>query len=123
MSFAIKGKIVDSLQEVTGTSARGEWRRKEFVIETDEQYPKKICFTLFNDKITLLEGYEVGADVEVSFNLESREYQGRYFHNVNAWKIDPITAEAGGEAMGGFPESIPTADAAASNDEGGDLPF
>lgn len=122
MSLVLKGKIVELLEQVSGTTARGEWRKREFVIETDEQYPKKVCFTLFNDKIDLMDGYAAGSDVEVSFNLESREYNGRYFHNINAWKIDPVQDEIGGGAPTDAPEFIPE-DVEEGDNASSDLPF
>ncbi len=89
MSLAVKGKIQQILKPQSGTSQAGkEWNKQEFVIETEEQYPRKVCFTLFGEKTSLINGLSVGDEVEVSFNLESREYNGRWFHNVNAWKID-----------------------------------
>ncbi len=103
MSFTVKGTLDKVLQEVKGTSAKGEWKKQEFVITTDDsQYPRIICFTLFNDKVSLIQGIAPGSQVEVSFVVESREYQGRYFHNVNAWRI----AQA---APAGAPE-VPTFD-------------
>lgn len=135
MSFTVKGKLEKILDEVTGTSTRGEWKKREFVITTqDEQYAKTICFTLFNDKVSLIEGFQPGTELEVAFNLESREYQGRYFHNVNAWRIQPAMAAAPGAPQGTVPQFDPNAYAApaTSNDNanaGGadadddDLPF
>lgn len=122
MSLVVKGRIEQLLPVQTGTSTRGEWKKQEFVIETDEQYPKKICFTLFNDKIGLIEGFNNGMDVEVSFNVESREYNGRWFHNVNAWKIDKANEGEQGFKPPPFTESdIPPE--TAESDEINDLPF
>ncbi len=91
MSLSVKGNIVSILNPESGVSRAGkEWSKQEFVIETQEQFPKKVCFTLFGDKTSLLNGISNGAEVEVSFNLESREYNGRWFHNINAWKIDTV---------------------------------
>lgn len=135
MSFTVKGKLEKILDEVTGTSTRGEWKKREFVITTqDEQYAKTICFTLFNDKVSLIEGFQPGTELEVAFNLESREYQGRYFHNVNAWRIQPAMAAAPGAPQGTVPQFDPNAYAApaTSNDNANagsadadddDLPF
>lgn len=110
MSFTVKGKLDKVLDTVTGTSTKGEWKKKEFVITTqDEQYAKTICFTLFNDKVSLIEGFQPGIDLEVAFNLESREYQGRYFHNVNAWRIQPAMAGAPGAPQGTVPQFDPNA--------------
>jgi len=135
MSFTVKGKLEKILDEVTGTSTRGEWKKREFVITTqDEQYARTICFTLFNDKVSLIEGFQPGTELEVAFNLESREYQGRYFHNVNAWRIQPAMAAAPGAPQGTVPQFDPNAYAApaTSNDNANagsaaadddDLPF
>lgn len=86
--LTINGVVIHILDEQSGTSKAGkEWKKKDFVIETTDQYPKKVCFTLFGDKTDLLMNISQGQLVDVSFNLESREYNGRWFHNVNAWKI------------------------------------
>ena len=92
MSLEITGKIQQILQSETGVSRAGnEWKKQEFVIETDEQFPRKVCFTLFNDKISLMENVTTGDEVKVSFNLESREFNGKWYHNVNAWRIDKVS--------------------------------
>lgn len=94
MSLEITGKIQQILQSETGVSRAGnEWKKQEFVIETDEQFPRKVCFTLFNDKISLMENVTTGDEVKVSFNLESREFNGKWYHNVNAWRIDKVSGE------------------------------
>lgn len=85
----VKGKIQQILEPESGVSKAGkEWKKQEFVIETTEQFPRKICFTLFNDKLSLISGVSNGDDIEVHFNIESREFNGKWFHNINAWKID-----------------------------------
>ena len=85
----VKGKIQQVLKPESGVSRAGkEWKKQEFVIETNEQFPRNICFTLFNDKLSLIDGISNGDEVEVSFNIESREFNGKWFHNINAWKID-----------------------------------
>ena len=94
MALSVKGKVDQILKPESGTSKAGKaWSKQEFVIETDDQYPKKVCFTLFGDKVNLIEGLTAGQEVEVSFNMESREYNGRWFHNINAWKIDKASAD------------------------------
>ena len=91
MSFKVKGKVVDLLPVQTGSSARGEWKKQDFVLEVpDEQFPKKICFTLFNDKLEMIRESDKNHEVEVSFNLEGREYNGKWYHNVNAFKVERL---------------------------------
>ena len=98
MSFKTTGKILHILPEVTGTSPRGDWKKQDLVIETAEkQSPKKICFTLFNDKNDTFSKIKVGSDVEVSFSIESKEYQGRWFSNVNAFRVDVVQNSTGGQ--------------------------
>lgn len=84
----VTGRLTQILTPESGTSKAGkEWNKQEFVIETNDQYPKLVCFTLFGDKTDLISNIKLGNEVDVSFNLESREYNGRWFHNVNCWKI------------------------------------
>ena len=87
------GVIKSIMPVVTGQSAKGEWKKQEFVITTQEDYPVDICFTLFNDKLSLIDGIGEGQTVTVWFNLQSREYSGKHYHNVNAWKIDTQAKE------------------------------
>lgn len=94
MALSVKGKIDQILEPQSGVSRAGkEWKKQDFVIETDEQFPRKVCFTLFGDKVDMVSDIAQGQEVEVSFNLESREYNGRWFTNANAWKIDPVSEE------------------------------
>jgi hypothetical protein len=91
MSLSVRGKVVSILNVESGIARTGNpWKKQEFIVETADQFPKKICFTLFNDKINQLTGIQEGEELEVSFDIESREYNGKWFHNINAWKIDRI---------------------------------
>ena len=82
----IKGKIIEILPEKSGQSANGEWRKQEYVLETDTSYPKKICFMAWGDKIGEF-NLQQGENVEISVDLESREYNGRWYTDVKAWKV------------------------------------
>jgi hypothetical protein len=118
----IKGKISRILQPVSGLSKAGnEWKKQEFVIDTSEdQYPKQICFTLFNDKLNLLDGLKPGTEVNVSFSVESREFNGKWYHNINAWKVDPLSREAPANFP---PEYLPGDIPPEPMDNENDLPF
>ena len=91
----IKGKINQILPVNSGISKAGnEWKKQEFVIDTmDEQYPKQVCFTLFNDKLNLIDGLSAGTEVNVSFSVESREFNGKWYHNINAWKVERLASD------------------------------
>lgn len=117
----ITGKIIEILPAQTGQSARGEWKKQDFILETQEQYPKKVCIENWNDKVDF-NTFGQGAMVSVSINIESREYNGRWYTGVKAWKV--AAAGAGGaDAPGDFPPppgDIPPPSEEASAD---DLPF
>ena len=82
----ISGKIIELLDLKSGESANGEWRKQEYILETDGQYPKKICFMAWGDKIDQF-NIEQGDNIKVSVDLESREYNGRWYTDVKAWKV------------------------------------
>ena len=89
MSLSIKGKLVRKLSVESGTSKAGkEWKKQGFLVDTGDQYNPEVCFSLFGaDKIAALENFSEGQEVEVSFNISSREFNGKYYHNIDAWKI------------------------------------
>ena len=85
----IKGKIIAVLEVKSGSSSSGEWTSQDAVLETFDQYPKKVCFNMWKDKIVPL---QIGQEVNVSFDIESKEYNGRWFTNCRAWKVEGQTA-------------------------------
>lgn len=93
----ITGKIIAVLPTRSGTSARGtQWSSQTAVIETHEQYPKKVAFDVLNEKIA--EFYlQVGEEVTVSIDINARESNGKWFNSVNAWKVvrEQVPAQGG----------------------------
>lgn len=124
----IKGKIIFTLPEVGGTSQAGKaWRKREYVLETQETYPKKVCFNLFGDRIDQYP-MAIGDEVTVSYDLESREYNGRWYTDVRAYKVEKGALSAApaapAPAPAPFPANFPPASAdisASGADE--NLPF
>jgi hypothetical protein len=90
MALDITGKIIKVMPEQSGAGKKGTWVKQEFVIETAEQYPKKICCSAWGDKVETLRGFSEGDVVKVSFNLESREYNEKWYTDIRAWKIEPM---------------------------------
>ena len=82
----VSGKITDILPEKSGQSANGTWRKQEYILETGGQYPKKVCFMAWGDKIDQFQ-IKQGDNVTVSVDLESREFNGRWYTDVKAWKV------------------------------------
>lgn len=123
MSFKTTGKVLQILPELKGTSARGEWKKQDFIIETSEdQFPKKICFTVFNDKNNTFDRIKPNMEVEVSFNIESREYNDKWFSNINAFRVEPLLQTGG---PGNIPPPLTLSDFPQTGDaeDKDDLPF
>ncbi|MEO5571754.1 MAG: DUF3127 domain-containing protein [Bacteroidia bacterium] len=89
MTLEITGKLLQVLPEQTGTGKSGtNWAKQDFIIETPhEQYPKKICFSAWGDKMQVLKTLNPGMQLNVAFDVESREHQGKWYTNLKAWKI------------------------------------
>ncbi len=123
MSMQVKGTLLQILKQESGVSKAGkEWKKQDFVIETNEQFPKKVCFTLFGDKTSLIAGITEGTEIEVYFSVESRDFNGKWYHNINAWKIEHIGATS---APQNFPPEFSMGDIPPepADDSGNDLPF
>jgi hypothetical protein len=128
MALDVIGKIIQVMDPVRGTSKAGkDWVKQEFVLETQETYPKKICIGMMGDKTNEISKFRVEDVVKVHLNLESREYNGKWYTNVNAWKIEQAMASNGGNAnnMSNSPmNSEPDVNYGNSADASGDdLPF
>ncbi|MFK8052176.1 MAG: DUF3127 domain-containing protein [Woeseiaceae bacterium] len=89
------GKIINALEEKSGTSSRGGWRKQEYVIEIPGDYPKQVCFMVWGDKIDQF-NISVGESLTVHFDLESREYNGRWYTDVKAWRVERPEAQNAG---------------------------
>lgn len=93
MSNVIYGRLINSLQlqEGIGKASGKPWKKKEYVLETVENYPKKVCFQFFGDKVDQYP-LEVGQFYNVSFDIESREHEGRWFTSINAYRAELAAA-------------------------------
>jgi hypothetical protein len=123
MSMQVKGTLQQILKLESGVSKAGkEWKNQDFILVTNEQFPKTVCFTLFGDKISLIEGINTGSEVEVFFSLESRDFNGKWYHNINAWKIERAGSVS---AATSYPPEFTMGDnlPESSDDSGNDLPF
>ncbi len=108
----VTGKITNGLDTQKGTSAAGKnWQKLSFILETTEDYNNLYCFDVFGDEKVeqFLKYNKVGQDVEVSFNVQTNEYKGKYYTSLQSWKI--FKAEAGETAL------------EVAQEEADDLPF
>lgn len=124
----VKGKIIQVLELQSGTSKAGNpWRKQEYVLETLDAYPKKVHFDFFGDRIDQYP-LNLGDTVILSFDIESREYQGRWFTSIRGWKAEKANDNnAGGAPAAPFDNTGMAAPAAPEfgpfEGESDDLPF
>jgi len=91
MSLEITGILKEILPIESGKSKAGkEWKKQSFVIDTNAEYNPLVCFGLFGDKVSELIGLNPGAEITVSFNVSSREFNQKWYHNLDAWKIKTL---------------------------------
>jgi hypothetical protein len=114
----LTGKLIELLPEVKGTSSKGEWVKRDAIIETLETYPKRVCISFWNDLIKVVTPLSTNTELTAHINIESREYNGRWYTEVKAWKVDVKGAKpAENKSETAAPEPI-------INDENPDnLPF
>jgi len=92
-----EGKVLQILQPTKGTSSRGEWQRQEVIFEMTQEFSRKVAVTFFN-KPADVEKLRVGESYIVSVNIESREYNGRWYTDVREWRIQPLQQQAAAPA-------------------------
>ena len=115
MALEIEGTLAQKLPVQSGSSARGPWTKQEFILEfPDGNFTAKACFLAWGqEKVQDLGKYQVGDKVKVSFNLKSREYNGRWYNDLQIWKIAPAGAPAPSAPAQPAPQARPAAQAPA----------
>jgi len=100
MDLKVKGKVIDILEEQSGKGKNGPWKKRDFILETVGEYPRKICITQWGDQI---EKNPVTKDETITafIDIQSREYKGNWYTDVKAWKI-----EKGDASEGGSPDDV-----------------
>jgi hypothetical protein len=120
----ITGKIYKKMPEQTGTGKNGQWVKQDFIIDNMEgQFPKKVCITVWGDKVEELKRYNPGDEVKVAINIESREYNDKWYTDVKAWKIERMGGGSSNSSQGPDSQVRPESEVYdyPANDD--DLPF
>lgn len=94
----VTGKIIQKLELQKGVarSTGKEWQKQEYILEYSEQsssFPRKMCFGFFGDRVNE-NNLEVGDTVKVSFDIESRDYNGRWYTDIRAWRAEKVDTGA-----------------------------
>ena len=82
----IKGKITHILPIQSGTSKKGDWQKRDIVIETDGEYPKKVSVTLWNKLLDI--PFKANSEVTAEIDINAKEYNGKWYNEIKAWKLD-----------------------------------
>lgn len=122
----LKGRITHVLPEQSGEGRNGPWRKKEYVIEMPGNFPKSVCFEIWGNNIDAF-NIQQGEEITASIDLESREYNGRWYTNVKAWRVtrEQAASSAPVSAPPKVDSSWPSPDDEIStpSEEFDDLPF
>lgn len=83
------GKITQVLPEQSGESAQGSWKKQDFIVQTFDRYPKKVCVSNWKDKVKI-DYFSEGDIVKVNIDLESREHNGRWYSDIKVWRMEKL---------------------------------
>lgn len=127
----IVGKVVQLGTLTEGNSPRGPWKKQELIIETLEQFPKKVCLMCWGDRVNDANSFFVGQTIKAQIRIESREFNGKWYTDVTAFRldIDQPTAQPAAQPMNQTPPQMPQQPLPPMNEEyfasdnGDDLPF
>lgn len=117
----ITAKLIQILPLQSGSGRNGEWKKQDIIVETQEQYPKKVCISLWGTKFEHV-ALNVNNLYTIDFDVESREFNGRWYTDVKAWRMEAQN----GTAHAPLPQDIPPPEAPPFDipqDSGDDLPF
>ena len=89
MDIQLVGTITNILPPVSGTSAKGEWVRQEFILSVEnEQYPRSVCFQIFGKDRINEAALQLNERVRVHLDINANEYNGKFYNTINCWKVD-----------------------------------
>lgn len=116
----LTAKVIQILPLQTGAGKNGEWKKQDIIVETEGQYPKKVCISVWGDKINANQ-LVVGRKLKIDFDVESREYNSRWYTDVKAWKVEVVGSGSSGSNTGSKDEFVvPDEEPISSGD---DIPF
>ncbi len=127
----IVGKVVQLGTLIEGNSPRGPWKKQELIIETLEQFPKKVCLMCWGDRVNDANSFFVGQTIKAQIRIESREFNGKWYTDVTAFRLDldQPTAQPAAQPMNQMSPQMPQQPLPPMNEEyfasdnGDDLPF
>lgn len=119
MSNQITGKLIQMPYPETGQGKNGEWIKQLFIIETDGQYPEQVALTVWKDTAKAIANVKVGSMLKVHFSPSSREFNGKWYTDLKAYKYEVLKAAEVDESTG----EVYQAEVLPPDDNSSDLPF
>lgn len=124
----ITGKVVQLGTRMEGQGARGPWVKQELIIETEEQYPRKVCLICWGDHVAEANNFSIGQLIKASVNVESREFNGKWYTDIKPWRFEVVGSQSNGvpQALAESQYNDPMASSESNMpiaEEGDDLPF
>jgi hypothetical protein len=113
----LTARLVQLLPLQSGTGKNGQWKKQDIIVETEATYPKKVCISVWGDKIDV-SVLQPGSSLKIDFDVESREFNGRWYTDLKAWKI-----ESTGSQVSATPEKAMSGAATENIGIDDDLPF
>jgi hypothetical protein len=115
MSLVLEGKLLKILQQQSGTGKNGPWVKQDFIIETAGEFPRKVCISAWSDKAKEVLEFKEGQEMKVSVNIESREFNEKWYTDIKAWRFEKSPGAGPGDQPFASEDIPPPAD--------DDLPF
>lgn len=124
----LQGKVIAVLPARSGVSARGEWKSQSFVIETHDNFPRKMAFDVLGEERLTRFNIQLGQEVNVSFDIDAHEYNGRWFNNIRAFDVrlvapNTVSAAQAAPAAPQQPANAPFPPQPEQSNSDDDLPF
>ncbi|MDR0969900.1 MAG: DUF3127 domain-containing protein [Lentimicrobiaceae bacterium] len=123
----ITGKVAQLGTRMEGQGARGPWVKQELIIETEEQYPKKVCLICWGDRVAEANNFIIGQTIKASVNIESREFNGKWYTDIRPWRFEVIGAQQQANSQPHYDPmaatDVPLPTDLSISDESDDLPF
>ncbi|MDR0713677.1 MAG: DUF3127 domain-containing protein [Bacteroidales bacterium] len=117
----IKGKLIKKMPVQTGQGRSGEWKKQEIILEQEGAYARKVCIAVWGDKMDVA-SMEEGAMLNIAVDVESREWNDKWYTDVKAWKIDVLSASQPSQSDD-YPPPPPPPPPSFESNQPDDLPF
>lgn len=114
MALELVGKLIKKMPVTNGSNDRGGWSRQEIIVETPGQYPRPVCVSLWGERVNDAVKFNEGDMLKISFELQSREYNNRWYTDVRAWRIEK---EGTGDSVPASQSAAPGAPAPTAADD------